>query len=187
MKPSCNPFASPVVLVRNKNGSWRMCVHYRALNTITIKDKFPIPIIEELLEELRGSHVYFKIDLRAGYHHIRMAHVNIHKIAFRTHSGQYEYLLMPFGLTNAPSNFQRFMNSIFHEYLRKFILVFFDDILFYSRNMGEHVQHMRITFKLLIQHQLYAKKSKCVSAAAKVENLGHYVSVQGVATDPKKV
>lgn len=145
-----------------------MCVNYKSLNKATVKDKFPIPISEELLDELGGAKVFSKIDLQAGYHQIRMAPTDIPKKAFRTHSGHYEYLVMPYGLTNAPSIFQGLMNSIFQDYLRKFILVFFDDILIYSNSMADHVQHLKITFNLLIHHQLYAKKSKCVFAATTV-------------------
>jgi len=160
---------------------------YRGLNKVTIKDKFLIPIIEELLEELGGSKIYSKIDLRAGYHQIRMANEDIVKTAFRTHEGHYEYLVMPFGLSNAPSSFQSLMNHVFREHLRKFILVFFDDILVFSQNLSEHLVHLKTTFDLLMKHKLCVRQVKCSFGASRVEYLGHVISADGVSTDPKKI
>ncbi|KAF5468735.1 hypothetical protein F2P56_012865 [Juglans regia] len=162
IRPSQSPFSSPVWLVRKSDGTWRMCIDYRALNEATIKDK-------------------------AGYHQIRMRDEDISKTAFRTHEGHYEFLVMPFGLTNAPSTFQGLMNEVFKPFLRQFVIVFFDDILVYSSDMSSHLDHLSTVLQTLQRHQLYAKQSKCKFACQEIEYLGHLISKEGVRADPKKL
>ncbi|GKE84063.1 retrotransposon-related protein [Tanacetum coccineum] len=174
IRESHSSFASLVVMVKKKDGSWRMCIDYRQLNALTIKNKFLIPITEELIDELQGSKFFTKLDLKSGYHQIRMCHDDVAKTAFKTHEGHFEFLVMPFGLTNAPSIFQALMNSVFKRYLRKFVLVFFDDILVYIKDLQSHYRHLKEVLAVLRQHTLFGKHSKCVFAAEKAEYLGAY-------------
>ena len=161
IQESYSPYASPVVLVGKKDGSWRHCVDYRDLNKASVKNKWSIPLVDDLLEELAGSIAFSKIDLRAEYNQVRMNLEDVWKTNFRTHSGHYEYLVIPFGLTNAPTTFQGLMNSSFQKFLRKFLLVFLDDILVYNKHIIEHIQHLREVLQTLRSHSLFVKRYKC--------------------------
>jgi len=187
IRVSSSPFASPVLLVKKKDGTWRFCVYYRHLNAITVKNKQPLPIVDELLDELAGSVWFTKLDFRSGYHQICIAQGDAHKTAFRTYNGLYEFLVMPFGPTNAPASFQSLMNTIFAPLMRKCVLVFMDDILVYSKTLDQHVQHLSQVFQIIRDNQFLIKKSKYAFAQQSIEYLGHIISSQGVSTEPSKI
>ncbi|KAJ9525206.1 hypothetical protein QJQ45_020746, partial [Haematococcus lacustris] len=187
IRPSTSPFAAPVLFVRKKDGSLRLCVDFRALNQQTLKNRYPLPRIDDLLDQLSGAQVFSKIDLRSGYHQIRVAEDDIPKTAFRTRYGHYEFTVLPFGLCNAPATFQQLMNDVFKPHLDDFVLVYLDDILVFSKSAADHERHLHLTLSLLRQHQLCANLAKCAFWLDTVDFLGHIVSAAGIQPDPTKV
>ncbi|GJW89545.1 putative nucleotidyltransferase, ribonuclease H [Tanacetum coccineum] len=187
IRPSVSPWGAPILFVKKKDGSMRLCIDYRELNKITIRNRYPLPRIDDLFDQLQGAKHFSKIDLRSGYHQLRVKEQDISKIAFRTRYGHYEFLVMPFGLTNAPAVFMDLMNRVFHEFLDKFVIVFIDDILVFSKSKEEHKEHLRTVLQILRQEKLYAKFSKCEFWLSKVAFLGHIVLAEGITMDPAKV
>ena len=187
IKSSTSPWGALVLFAKKKNKTLRLCIDYRQLNKVTIKNRYPLPRIDDLFNQLRGVRVYFKIDLFTGYHQLRVREKDIPKTAFRIHYGHFEFTVMPFGLTNAPAAFMDLMHKVFQPYLDQFVVFFMDDILIYSQSKWEHEYHLRIVLQLLRDHQLYAKFSKCEFCLTEVRFLGHVVSASSVSVDPEKV
>ncbi|MCO5553261.1 hypothetical protein L7F22_006782 [Adiantum nelumboides] len=186
VRPSSSPFCSPVLLVQKKDGTYRMCVDYRALNRITIKNRFLVPRVEDLFDKLQDSTYFSRIDLKSGYHQIRIVDEDIVKTAFRTTFGLYEYLVMPFGLTNAPATFNRMMERIFRPH-RNFTGVFFDDVIIYSKTIEEHKEHLKVIFQALRDYKLYVNKKKSEFFLQEIQYLGHIISKNGIRMDPAKL
>jgi hypothetical protein len=187
IRPSASPWGCPALFVKKKDNSLRLCVDYRPLNAVTIKNKYPLPRIDILFDQLAGAKVFSKIDLRFGYHQIKIKPSHIPKAAFSTRYGLYKYLVMSFGLTNAPAYFMYLMNSVFMPELDKFVVVFIDDILIYSKTKEDHANHLRVILQQLRDHCLYAKFSKCEFWLDNVKFLGHTISSEGISVDPTKV
>jgi hypothetical protein len=187
IRPSSSPWGAPMLFIEKKDGTQWMCVNYPSLNEVTIKNNYPLPWIEDLSNQMKGASVFSKIDLRSGYHQLKIRESDIPKIAFHTRYGLYEYTMMSFGLTNAPAYFMYLMNKVFMEYLDKFVVVFIDDILIFSKIEEEHETHLRLVLEKLRAHQLYAKFSKCEFWLSEVAFLGHVISAGGVSVDLGKV
>ena len=187
IRPSKSPFGAPILFVKKKGGDLRMCVDYRALNKITIKNRYPLPRIDELMDRLTNARRFSKIDLKSGYYQVRVHPEDIPKTAFRTQNGHYEFLVMFFGMTNAPATFMTLMNDVLHPFLDKFVIVYLDDILIYSKNDEEHAHHLELVFEALCTNKLFANPKKCKFYRDEVNFLGHVVSADGIRLDPKKV
>ncbi|GKC99415.1 putative nucleotidyltransferase, ribonuclease H [Tanacetum coccineum] len=185
IRPSSSPWRASILFVKKKDGSFRMCIDYRELKKLTVKNA--LPRIDDLFDQLQGSQFFSKIDLRSGYHQLRVHEDDILKTVFRTRYGHFEFTVMPFGLTNAPAMFMDLMNRFCRPYLDKFVIVFIDNILIYSRTQKEHVEHLRLVLKLLKKEKLYAKFSKCEFYLREVQFLGHVINGNGIHVDPSKI
>ncbi|GBG80262.1 hypothetical protein CBR_g30628 [Chara braunii] len=187
IKPSNSPWGVPVLFARKADGTLRLCIDYRGLNRYTVKNSYPMPRSDELFDRLAGNRFFTKIDLRSGYHQIRVAAADQPKTAFRSRFGHYEFTVMPFGFTNAPVTFQRVMKDVFSDILEQYVLIYLDDILVYSRTLEEHLRHLRDVLDCLSRHDFYAKLSKCRFAQHNMDFLGHYVSDHGLHMDDAKI
>jgi len=183
IEPSSSPYGAPVLFVTKKDGSLRMCIDYRALNKITVKNKYPMPRTDQLLDVLSGAQVFSSLDLQSGYHQIRIPQEDISKTAFRTPFGHYQFKVLSFGLTNAPATFQAAMNGIFRPLLGKCVVVYIDDILVFSKTHEEHAKHLRQVLQILQNQDFRVKLSKCEFAKSEVKFLGHVVGADGIKVD----
>ena len=187
IEPSSSPYGAPVLFVGKKDGTLRMCIDYRALNKITVKNKYPLPRIDQLMDSLAGAKCFTSLDLQSGYHQIRITPEDVDKTAFRTPFGHYQFKVLSFGLTNAPATFQAAMNNMLRPYLNKFVVVYIDDILIYSKDRAEHMLHVRLVLDLLRDNKYHIKLKKCEFEKSEVKFLGHLIGAEGVKVDPAKV
>jgi hypothetical protein len=185
--PSMSPWGAPILFVRKKDGTLKLCIEFIKLNKVSVKNKYPLPRIDNLFDQLKDAKIFSKIDLISGYHQVSIKEEDVNKSAFRTRYGHYEFTVVPFGLSNAPTVFMCLMNGVFREYLDKFVIVFLDDILIYSKLEEEHEHHLRMVLQVLREHQLYAKLSKCSFYQKQIHYLGHIISRDVIAVDPNKI
>ena len=187
IRPSVSPCGAPVLFVKKKDGTLRLCIDYRNLNKVAIKNRYSLIRIGDFFNQLEGVAVFLKIDLRSGYHHVHIKEDDIHKTTSSTRYGNYEFVVLPFSLTNAPATFMCLMNSVLHLYLDKFVIEFIDDILVYSKNEEEHAEHLTTVLRLLRENQLYTKLDKCSFFQTEVHYLGHVVCRDGIVVDPENI
>jgi hypothetical protein len=182
-----SPWGAPILFLKKKDGTLILCINFRQFNKVIVKNKYPLPRIDDLFDQLKYAKIFSKIDVRSRYHQVRIKDEDINKTTFRTRYGHYEFTVVPFGLSNAPTVFMCMMNGVFKDYLDKFVIVFLDEILVYSKSEEEHEQHMRMVLQVLREHQLYAKLSNCSFYQDQFHYLGHIILKDGIAVDPEKI